>query len=160
MPLASPAQDFTVFLGGAVPGAMSINNVQTNLDNGHVWGFRLSNRLAATVGLEHTLAFSSDFLFPSDVSEIKDAKGLVFNSNLIVNIPLGKAIPYGTTGIGFIRQYGSENLPVGWEFAVNYGGGLKAARLFGPLGLRFDARGYSTGDLNIFEFSAGLLVSF
>jgi len=153
------AQDITIFIGGAVPGSISVGNITTKLDNGHIWGFRLSTSIVPLLGIEHTVAFSSDFLFPKNASDIKDAKGFVYNSNVILNIALGKLAPYGTIGIGLIRQYGSPELPVGTKFAVNYGGGLKARKLLGPLGFRFDARGYSVKGLNVFEFSAGLLIS-
>lgn len=152
-------QDVTVFIGGAVPGSLSVGNITTKLDNGHIWGFRMSTSIVPFLGLEHTIAFSSDFLFPKNATEVKNAKGFVYNTNAILNIPFGKLTPYGTIGIGLIRQYGSAELPVGTKFAVNYGGGLKARKLAGPLGLRFDARGYSVDGLNIFEFSAGLLIS-
>ena len=69
-----------------------------------------------------------------------------------------------TGGVGLIHQYGSPDLPVGTKFAVNYGGGLKFPRLVGPLGLRFDARGYTAVDtsgssLNMLEVTAGVLLS-
>lgn len=158
LPLAR-AQDVTLFLGGSVPGSISVDNVDTDLANGHIWGVRLSTGFIPFLGLEHTLGLSSDYLFPKNTSDIEDAKGVVYNSNAIATIPLGRFSPYGTIGIGFIRQYGSEKLPVGTKFAVNYGGGLKSPKLLGPFGLRFDARGYSVKNLNIFEISAGLLIS-
>ncbi|MFH1572812.1 MAG: hypothetical protein ABIG68_02450 [Acidobacteriota bacterium] len=63
------------------------------------------------------------------------------------------------------RQDGSARLPVGGEFAINYGGGMKLARLCGPAGLRIDARGYpvpkvASTELDIFEPSRGVPVSF
>jgi hypothetical protein len=135
------------------------------MDASPIFGVRLNNDIVPLFGLEHTLAFSSDFLFPRGISSITDAKGFVINSNLIITIPIGKSAPYLTAGIGLIRQHGSADLPVGTKFACNYGGGIKFPRLVGPLGLRFDARGYRatgilSGGLNIFEASAGLLLSF
>lgn len=117
------------------------------------------------LGLEHTLAFSSDYLFPSNISAITNAKGFVYNSNLIINVPSHRMVPFVTAGLGLIHQYGSPNLPVGTKFAFNYGGGLKFPKLLGPLGLRFDARGYTaTGifsqHLNIFEVTGGVLINF
>jgi hypothetical protein len=116
--------------------------------------------------MEHTLAFSSDYLFPSNVSDIGKAKGVIYNSNLIFNFPLKirNAVPYITAGAGFIHQYGDANMPVGTRFALNYGGGLKFPHLAGPFGLRFDMRGYSAGvfsnRLNMFEVTGGILFSF
>jgi hypothetical protein len=55
-------------------------------------------------------------------------------------------------------------MPVGTRFAFNYGGGLKFPRLIGPLGLRFDMRGYRAGivsnKMNILEVTGGALISF
>jgi hypothetical protein len=63
-----------------------------------------------------------------------------------------------------MHQYGDSNLPVGTKFALNYGGGLKFPRIAGPLGLRFDVRGYSAGlitdKLSILEVSGGIMLSF
>lgn len=158
-------QDLTVFAGALVPGSLNEDNLRTSLESGPVWGFRLSTSFVPLLGLEHTLAFSPDYLAPSRNAAGRDAKGLVYSTNLIVNLPSGSAVPYLTAGVGLIRQYGSSDLPVGTKFAFNYGGGLKAPRMWGPFGLRFDARGYTaTGvfsrKLNIFELSAGLLFSF
>jgi hypothetical protein len=83
---------------------------------------------------------------------------------MIIDIPVHRVVPYLTAGVGLIHQYGDSDLPVGTKFALNYGGGLKLPRLAGPLGLRFDLRGYRagafSGSLNLFEVSGGILVSF
>jgi hypothetical protein len=116
------------------------------------------------LGMEHTIAFSSDYLFPRSISAITSAKGFVYNSNLIINIPAGRTVPYVTAGAGLIHQYGSPNEPVGTKFAFNYGGGMKFPKLWGPFGLRFDLRGYTatgvfSNRLNLFEVTGGLLLS-
>jgi hypothetical protein len=159
------AQDLTVFVGGQMPGSVTVNSLKTALDNGPIYGVRISSGFAAFLRLEHTFAFSNDFLFPSRPPGVDRSKGFLFNSNLLANIPVGKVVPYATVGLGLIHQYGSENLPVGTKFAINYGGGLKFPKLLGPAGLRLDARGYTaTGvfsrSVNIFEISGGLLISF
>ena len=41
------------------------------------------------------------------------------------------------------QHWGSNNLPIGTKFAINYGGGVKLRKLAGPLGFRIDARGYT-----------------
>ncbi len=158
------AMDLTVFAGGVKPGKLDVGGIKTALDGSPVYGFRLGFPIVPMLGHEHTIAFSSDYLFPSKASDIADAKGFVYNANLIFSIPVGKAVPYVTAGAGLIHQYGSPDLPVGTRFAVNYGGGLKLPRLAGPLGLRFDARGYtavgtSGSSLNMLEVSAGVLFS-
>jgi hypothetical protein len=157
--------DLTVFIGGVNPGEVASDGKNISLDGSQIFGFRLNNDIVPLFGMEHTLAFSSDFLFPRGIPSVTEAKGFVLNSNLIITVPVVKSDPYITAGIGLIRQYGSADLPVGTKFAVNYGAGVKFPRLAGPLGLRLDARGYRatgilSGGLNIFEVSAGLLLSF
>jgi len=156
------AADLTFFVGGVNPGSVTYNNVKTALDSSPVLGFRFRTDFVPLFGMEHTLAFSSDYLFPPNTA-IKDANGFVYNSNLIIDIPIGIAVPYVTAGAGLICQYGDSDLPVGTKFAFNYGGGLKFPRLAGPLGFRVDLRGYRasafTGKLNLFEISGGVLIS-
>ena len=157
------AADLTFFVGGVHPGSVSYHSVKTALDSSPVVGFRFRTNFVPLFGAEHTLAFSSDYLFPPNTA-IKEAKGFVYNSNLIIDIPVHKVVPYLSAGVGLIHQYGDSDLPVGTKFAFNYGGGLKFPRVVGPLGLRFDLRGYRasafSGSLNLFEASGGLLVSF
>jgi len=74
-------------------------------------------------------------------------------------------VPFVTAGVGLIHQYGAPSLEVGTKFAINYGGGLKIPRLLGPLGVRFDVRGYTatglnSGRLNMLEVTGGVLLSF
>ncbi|HTY62752.1 MAG TPA: outer membrane beta-barrel protein [Acidobacteriota bacterium] len=158
------AGDLTFFVGGVNPGTITYKDVKTDLDGSPIYGARLGMNFVPYFGMEHTLAFSSDFLFPHNVAGITEAKGFVYNSNLIFNMPFRKTIPYFTVGAGLIHQYGDSDMPVGTKFAFNYGGGLKFPRLAGPLGLRFDMRGYRAGTisnkLNMLEISGGLLISF
>ncbi len=158
--------DLTVYAGGLVPGKITLSNARASLDGSPVVGLRFASNFARVIGFEHTLAYSPDFLKPEGSPTIQDVKGFIYNSNLILNVPLNKATPYFTFGIGTITPFGSDaKLLFGTKFAVNYGGGLKFSDLVGPLGLRFDARGYSatnvfSKNLNIFELSAGLFFSF
>jgi hypothetical protein len=157
------AADITFFIGGVKPGSISVDDLKTALDASPIWGFRINTNFVPAFGLEHTLAFSWDYLFPKNNTVVQEAKGFVYNTNLIFNIPVARVTPYLTAGAGLIHQYGGSNLPVGTELAFNYGGGLKIPRLAGPLGLRFDLRGYRVGtfsnELNLFEVSGGILIS-
>ena len=159
------AADFTLYVGGVMPGSVQFKGLDTSLDMSPVYGFRVATHFVPFLGLEHTLAFSSDYLFPQNVSQIKDTKGFVYNSNLIVNLPVPfKAVPYLTAGAGLLHQYGDSNVPIGTKFAFNYGGGLKFPHVAGPLGLRLDLRGYRamgifSNSLNLFEISGGIMLS-
>ncbi len=163
--LPAQAQDLTVFVGGLLPGSVKTNDLPTSLDNSPVYGVRVSNGFAAWLKLEYTFAFSNDLLFPSGASDVTGARGVIVNANLLVNIPVGRIVPYVTAGVGLISQFGSDNLPVGTKFAGNYGGGIKLPKLAGPIGIRIDGRGYTatrvfSRALNMFELSGGLLVTF
>jgi hypothetical protein len=155
--------DLSFYVGGVNPGSINYNDVKTSLDSSPIFGFRLATNFVPLFGMEHTVAFSSDYLFPKSISAVKDANGFVYNSNLIFNIPAKFVTPYITAGAGLVHQYGDPNLPVGTKFAFNYGGGVKIPRIAGPLGLRFDMRGYSSGllsnMLNMLEVSGGILLS-
>jgi hypothetical protein len=164
----SQAADLTAYVGGVKPGKLSVSGVKTALDGSPIFGFRLGTNFVPMLGLEQTIAFSSDYLFPRDISAVANPKGFVLNSNLIVNLPTGNIVPYVTAGVGLIHQYGNSGLPegarVGTKFAVNYGGGLKFPRMFGPLGARIDVRGYTatgvfSASLNMVEVTGGLLIS-
>jgi hypothetical protein len=159
------AADLTAFVGGVKPGKLNGTGLSTPLDSSPIFGVRVGGNFIPFLGMECTLAFSSDYLFPHIISNVTNARGFVTNGNLMFNIPVGNAVPYLTAGIGIIRQYGSENLPVGTKFAVNYGGGVKFRKVLGPLGLRLDARGYTamntlSRSLNMLELSAGVLIGF
>ena len=163
---AATAKDLSFFVGGTMPGSVEKDGVETGLDNGPIYGFRFNSDMSRDIGMEHTLAFSSDYLFPSGSTEVLEAKGILYSGNMVINLPLNSpnASPFVTAGIGLIHQYGDRNMPVGNKFAFNYGGGLKFKRLAGPLGARFDLRGYRAGmfsnTVNIFEVSFGITVSF
>ena len=160
------ASDLTVYAGGLVPGKITLDNARTALDGSPVVGLRFANNIARVIGFEHTLAYSPDFLRPAGSSSNQDVKGLIYNSNLVLNVPVNGVTPYITFGLGLIAPFGSDALLLfRTKFAVNYGGGIKFHNLAGPLGVRFDARGYTatnviSRNLHIFELSGGLFFSF
>jgi hypothetical protein len=155
---ASFAADITLFTGVQNPGKLTIDNVVRDTKLGGVFGARFS--AGQVIGFEQTLAFSPNFL----------ESGLrAFNaqSNLHVGIPAGRVVPYATAGVGLIATFGDSLTfgDIGTKFSVNYGGGIKLRKLAGPLGVRFDVRGYSlpgvfSQTLNFVEGTAGLLFSF
>ena len=116
------AADLTFYVGGIKPGSIEYRNEKVTLDGSPVFGFRISTDFVPSFGMEHTFAFSSDFLFPGNVEDVTDAKGFLYNSDLIFSFPVRLCVPYITAGIGLVHQYGSSDLPVGTEPAFNYGG--------------------------------------
>jgi len=168
---AARASDISFFVGAEMPGSIE----EIPLDNGPVYGIRFGSNFIRYLGLEHTLAISSDFMFPSNNecgdsesmhSCWEESKGFIYSSNLMLNFPDidSRMVPFLTAGVGLIHQYGDRNLPVGTKLAFNYGGGVKFPNLAGPLGARADFRGYRAGviskSVNMFELSIGLMVSF
>jgi hypothetical protein len=155
----------SLYAGYLNPGELNLDNVQESLElqGTSLYGARFEfDFLKNVLGIEQNISFSprlfSSTLFPEEAEEIR---GLLYSSNLVVNIPVGRFVPYVTGGIGFIKPWGSRIDPFDTTFAGNYGGGVKLNRLAGPVGLRFDVRGWRTGDivnqsLNIFEASGAV----
>jgi opacity protein-like surface antigen len=174
---AADASDISLFIGAELPGSVDIPtscpapantscpDYKQGLDNGPVYGLRFGSDFIRYLGMEHTLALSPDFLFPSGDTSVEKAKGFLYSSNLKLSFPDidERMVPFLTAGVGLIHQYGDRNLPVGTKFAFNYGGGLKFPSLAGPLGARIDLRGYRTAafsrKVNIVELSVGLMIS-
>ena len=155
---ASLAADITLFTGVQNPGKLTINNVVRDTKLGGVFGARFSG--GQVIGFEQTLAFSPNFLE-------SNRRAFSAQSNLHVGIPAGRVVPYATAGVGLITTFGDSLSfgDIGTKFAFNYGGGIKLRKLAGPLGVRFDVRGYSvpgifSQTLNFVEGSVGLLFSF
>lgn len=158
--------DLTVFGGILKPGSLALNNIPADLEGSLVYGLRFQSTFTRIFGLEHSIEFSPNFLKPERSNLSQDVKGFLYSSNLVIRIPLEKATPYFTAGLGTVTPYGSDAAGLfGTKFAVNYGGGVQFPDVLGPLGLRFDARGYSarnvsSASLNFFEFSGGIVLSF
>jgi len=103
------------------------------------FGFRFGH--ATVFGSEHTIAYAPNFLEAN-------TKAVFYNSNLLVQAPFPKAKPYVTAGLGSIFSWGEDEsgrpsfAKIGTKFALNYGGGVKVLPA-GPIGMRFDIRGYA-----------------
>jgi len=112
----------------------------SNFDPGTfgTFGIRFSQR--KVFGGEHTIAYAPNFLEA-------DTKAIIYNSNVLVQAPLPKVKPYVTAGLGSIFSFGTDSAgrpslgKIGTKFAMNYGGGVKVFPA-GPIGVRFDIRGY------------------
>jgi len=168
--IAIPAQASDVALFGGVQhqgkltlssGASSASNVTFNPKNFGVFGIRLSH--GKLIGGEHTFAYAPNFIE-------SQTKAVIYNSNLLIQVPTPKVKPYVTAGLGGVFTSGNSIRDFGNKFAINYGGGLKIFPA-GPVGAVFDVRGYSIPDiktqtltvgqtLNIIEVSVGVAFSY
>jgi hypothetical protein len=169
-PVPTFAADVTLFGGVQHQGkltfqsaAQSGTNLTFNPKNFGVFGFRASQ--GRVIGSEHTLAYAPNFIE-------SQTKAFIYNSNLIVHAPLPKVRPYGTAGLGSIFSFGNGPGDIGTKLAINYGGGLKILPA-GPVGIRFDVRGYTvfsvkvpsptsiqSQTLKIIEASVGVIFSY
>jgi len=160
------AADFTIFGGMQHPGKLTLRSVIDNtttipLDPRNFGTFGIRGSQGRVFGNEHTLAYSPNFISSEN-------SAIIYNSNLMVQVPLDAVRPYVTAGLGTVYIRGETTSALeevtGAKFAINYGGGVKFT-LAGPLGAQFDARGYSlwgvqSERLNVLEVSVGLVFSF
>ena len=146
------AGEIIIYGGTQKPGGLSWSNTspltvagELKSDFGSTLGIRYS--AGRVIGFEQSVGYSPRFAR-------QGVKAFQMDSNLIVQTP-GNVAPYGTVGMGFVSSWGQdladssdpEDLAafaysLGGNFALNYGGGLKIRRLFGPIGINIDVRGY------------------
>jgi opacity protein-like surface antigen len=143
---AFAAGDLTIFGAAEHQGKLTLQSAQSTASNFSnfnpgtfgTFGIRVSH--GNVVGGEHTIAYAPDFLSA-------DSRAIIYNSNILIQAPLPKVKPYLTAGLGGVFSWGTENGlsalgNIGTKFAVNYGGGIKVFPA-GPVGVRFDIRGYT-----------------
>jgi hypothetical protein len=164
---AQAAEGQVEFYAGYLnPGTLNLDNVKQGLNfrGTSLFGVRGEFDFLKIFGIEENLGFSprlfNSTLFPS--GSASDVRGFLYSTNLVLNVPLGRFVPYATAGVGLLKPWGVDFTTFDATFAGNYGGGVKLNRLIGPMGLRVDVRGWRTakiadkGSLNIFEGSGGL----
>lgn len=141
---------FSLYTGYLNPGDVNLQNVQAGLslrDTG-LFGARAEFDFLKVFGIEQNIGLSprlfSSTLFPGQASEVR---GFLYSTNFVVNVPLDRFVPYVTVGVGLVKPWGSSFASFDATFAGNYGGGIKLNRLIGPVGLRFDVRGWRTADI-------------
>jgi hypothetical protein len=155
------------YAGYLNPGMLNMDNVLKGLDfrGTSLYGVRGEADFLKIFGIEQNLGFSPR-LFNSTLcscgKSTADVRGFLYSTNLVLNAPLGRFVPYVTAGVGVLKPWGVGLATFDATFTGNYGGGVKLNRLIGPMGLRVDVRGYRTADiagrggLNILEASGGL----
>jgi hypothetical protein len=154
--------DLTLFGGvqhsGKITFQDSLSAVITqvrNPGNAGVFGLRIGQ--GGVWGSEHTLAYSAHFLDGN-------AKAVIYNSNVRIQVPTPVVKPYVTAGLGGIFTTQTDTVLTGSKFAANYGGGVKV-QFAGPFGASIDVRGYTipgvqSQTVNLTEVSLGVFVAF
>jgi hypothetical protein len=159
---------FTLFAGYLNPGTVTVPNVREalNFRGTGLYGARAEFDFHRVLGIEENVAFSPGLFNPTLVStDAGSVRGFLESTNLVLNIPIGhRFVPFLTGGVGFMKPWGSDFFTLDTKFAGSYGGGLKLDKLIGPVGLRFDVRGWSVANvgertLNMLEASGGLTFS-
>jgi opacity protein-like surface antigen len=149
VPARAADVDITGFAGMQREGKLTIQTAPDtarllNSTNFGVFGVRIGH--GRVFGGEHTLAFSPNFIDAN-------TKAFIYNSNVLVQAPLPVVRPYVTAGLGLIHTSGDGLGVFGTKFAFNYGGGVKILPA-GPVGVRFDVRGYAVPSTEFKVFSA------
>lgn len=143
---AHAQSDFTILGAAHHQGKLTLTTATqtgstiSNFDPATFGAFGLRFGHAKVYGHEHTIMYAPNFLEAN-------TKAIIYNSNVLIQAPLPKAKPYATAGFGSIISFGTDDQgrpslgKIGTKFAINYGGGLKVSPA-GPVGVRFDIRGY------------------
>ncbi len=144
--------DATLFGAAQHQGKLTVQSAQStassfsNFNPGTFGAFGLRFSNGKVIGSEHTIAFAPNFL-------TADSKAIIYNSDLLLQAPLPKIKPYVTAGLGTVYSWGTDSAgrpalgKLGVKFAMNYGGGIKIFPA-GPVGIRFDIRGYAIPDVH------------
>jgi hypothetical protein len=149
---------YYVIHGVQNPGKLTINNVVRDTE---LEAFSVRGSLGGQViGFEQTLAYSPSFLNPASEHSICNPIARWNSGWACCTLRYRWRWLITTFGDSFFN-FGD----IGTKFAFNYGGGIKLRNLAGPLGVRFDIRGYSvpgvfSQTLNFVEGSVGVLFSF
>jgi hypothetical protein len=139
-------RDVTIFGAAQREGKLNVQTATTaattvsTFDPGTFGTFGVRFGHGNVFGGEHSFGYSPNFIEA-------DTNAIFWNSNVLVQAPVPKVKPYGTVGLGTIFTFGTDQSgrpafgKIGTKFALNYGGGVKVLPA-GPVGIRFDIRGY------------------
>jgi hypothetical protein len=154
------AGEIIIYGGAQKPGELKLTDASLSEfvgdlkgDFGSTFGIRFS--AGRIIGFEQNIGYSPRFAKPG-------VKAFQTDSNILLQTP-GKVAIYATAGLGFVRSWGQDDFPVSGDseeivefafssvsnYSLNYGGGLKIRRLWGPLGINLDVRGYRLPDFKV-----------
>ena len=145
--------DITIFGAAQHQGKLNLQTAQgaatttSNFDPRTFGEFGVRYSHGRVIGGEHTLAYVPKFITSS-------GKAVIYSSDLLLQVPSPKVKPYVTVGLGSVFTSGSDAKGLkslsnfGSKFAINYGGGVKVLPA-GPVGVRFDIRGYTVPSVKL-----------
>lgn len=136
---ASAQAELELFAGGYDPGS---ELTATDFDNGALFGFRLGHSFTPLFASEFSYTFVNNL---QEKRKIFEGRAHLLNGNLLLQVPVGRTVPFITAGIGNIIGQSNQFLRLKNSFAWNAGGGLKI-HSSGPLGIRVDVRYYKVAD--------------
>ena len=131
------ATDLSVFAGWTDANSVGSGVEEIRLDNFIVFGVRHEKDFFVIFGFENAVAFSGSSVL---TTAGQDDNGLLYTSNLVLNLPVRRVLPFVTWGVGLTHKFGNSFPDVGSSFTTNWGAGVKVRRIAGPVGLRFDYR--------------------
>jgi len=143
---AHAESDFTIYGSAQKEGTLNLRTASQAVSTASTFnpstfgsfGIRIGH--GNVFGGEHTIGYAPNFIEAN-------TKAIIYNSNVLVQAPLSKVKPYLTAGLGSIFSFGTDDSgrpafgKIGNKWALNYGGGVKVLPA-GPVGVRFDIRGY------------------
>ena len=156
------ASDISLFTGWWDVNSVTLSTGELEFDNFSVFGIRHEKDLFSILGLENTFSFSPGSVL---TTAGENDKGIQSTSNLVLNIPVGRVLPFVTAGLGVSHKTGGSFPDVGRSFLINWGAGVKLTHLVGLLGLRMDYRRFSIrgvldGNVSTNELSAGVMLTY
>lgn len=167
-----PAKKFELhpYVGGYFPDSTDAGDLRSEGIYGVKGGFFITNRIE----LEGNFGYLNHFA----LEDVPSTRGILYEANGLYHLPIyfHRMQPFLSAGVGAITAFDSDDssesspaLGHGFEggdtfFTFNYGGGVKATRLWGPIGLRTDVRGRTLPNLHgesvtWLELTGGILFS-
>ncbi len=155
LPVYVSAQKFEIhpYAGGFFPASTDVGDLRNEGIYGVKGGFFLNKRIE----VEGNFGYINHFQFEKAPS----SRGILWEANGLYHLPTvyKRLQPFVTAGLGGITATSLKDNSVfskvpgrGFNdgdtfFTFNYGGGVKAMRLWGPVGLRADVRGRTVPNL-------------
>lgn len=164
-PLLAQKYEINPYAGGFFPDQFNLGKLKSD----GLYGVRGGYFLTKNIEVEGNLGYINHFQLQSTEGK---TRAWVWEGLGAYNLDLGRLQPYASAGIGGVTARNTSSTAPGVEpaitieggdtfFAFSYGGGVKANRLWGPVGLRADVRGrtlpnFFSGNTTFLELTGGI----